>query len=337
MRFTFGEILKCNYQTATTNRFVVDSPRFWRKEYHPRFKDLFNETDFIDILKMVNNHLSFKFDDIFINILGNNLFQYFSGYRFANIPEKNPESPKQFASALFFVLLDILGQISFKDFPLEKDDFNNVTQTAETGKNDTTKLGIAENFKTDNKNTSELNYTGEANLSNNATSTVETVDNSTDQNTKTVNDVFLSPQNQGVKPTTKNEKGKGSDGLAMADGANFTTSVNNQNIGDSTIQKTNTLGGIEELNNETNERQEIKTGAESSGEMGENQDVELTAQKNDVYTESLENNKSQKLQDFYTLYSGRLWIEILDRLSTWVLQMDIATAEQKYTDCKIYK
>lgn len=330
-------IFERNYQRVSTNRFVVDSPRFWRPEFNPRFKDIFTIHDFYYILNIVNNNLSFKFDNEFINILTQMFYNYFADYRFAVIPCKNPNAKEQFLSDFYFILLDILGQLSFKQYPLDQDDFNDVSNHAETAKNDSTKIGTEENNKQSNKQQTSQDYTSDTDIYNNTSTNAQNTNETIDQNSKSVSDVFMSPQNQGVKPTTKNQKYKGVDGLQQSDGANFTTNVNNQNGADSTKNVSNTNGLNSDASQRLKENSHILTNMENNGELSTGNNMENTNQKSDSYTENLEFNRSKKLLDFYELNGGRLWEEIISKMSRWILQIDIATSDRNYLDCPYYE
>lgn len=329
--------LRHNYQVVSTNRFIVDSPRFWRKEFHPRFKDVLQVTDFQAVLSMVNNAQSFPLPTTAVTNISQKLFDFFSGFRFAYIPSKDPDSIKMFLADLYFILSDTMPQITISNYPLNKDDFNIVSNLGETGKSDTSKLGTQENNRTDNKHHTELNSQIIGRLEHQDQASAENIDEETNQNTKTYNDVFLSPQDQGAAPVTLNTKGNGVDGLMPTNAGDYTTSISRENMGDTTIGKTNTSAEQQSNTEFTEDSNNTRQFAETGGfmEMGQNQ--ENTTKKDDLYRETLDYHKGARLQEFYNLYADKLWGSILGRLSKWILRVDIATGERNYLECTIYE
>lgn len=122
----------------------------------------------------------------------------------------------------------------------------------------------------------------------------------------------------------------------MANGGNFTTTVNNQNSADSTKNVANIHGLNSDASQRVKENQNLQSDAETSGELSNGQNIENTNQKTDSYAENLEFNRSKKLLDFYELNGGRLWLEIISKLSRWILQIDIATSDRNYLGCPYY-
>lgn len=330
--------LRWPYQRVSTNRFIVDSPRFWRPEFHPRFNDIFTIEDFIEVLSEANSDNSFPIMEEFIELVGNELYSWFSDYRFICIPTKMPNSPAMFLSDLYFTLLDVLPQMSFSNFPLIQDDFNLVTHRAETGKNDTTKLGTSEHNKQYAKHETELDILSQSELRQNNEVNTENIDERTDQNTKQVDDYFMSAQNQGVKPTIENTVTKGVDGITLNPNPSFTTNTRNANTGDTTVNKTNTTFQKQNSDQALIQNNDSKTLHEINNELGMGQEQENTTAKNDNYIETLDFDRPSRLQEFYDLMNAdSLFAIILARMSKWILQVDIATGERNYNDCQLYK
>ena len=330
-------VLKRNYQKVSTNRFVVDSPRFWREELHPRFKDIFEVQDFKGILQAVNGKVSFSLNDTFIDQLAQRFYHYFSGYRFAVIPGKNPQSPEQFLADFYFTLLDYFNQFSFTNYPLDEDDFNVVGNEAFTGKKDNTKLHTDEHNNSGNRNTTTVDFSEHGEMQNTNNSTVENADEQGETNAVEVNDVFLSPQNQGVSPTTANTKHQGVDGVTPPGGAGFTTNTQVGNGGESAKNKSNTSTGGHEAQTTTGENNGMTAANETSGDFGMKQGTENANEKTDNYKEQLHFDRAVKLQEFYNLNSDNLWLQILGKLQRWILQAHIATAETNYNDFPLYE
>lgn len=330
--------LKRNYQKLSTNRFVVDSTRFWRPEFHPRFSELFEFADFENVFNDVNEQISFILSDPLLSLVSVNLYEYFSGFRFAHIPAKNPASKGQFLSDMFFTLLDILPQISFTNYPVDDDDFNVVTKRAETGKNDTTRTAVNEINKSATKNETKADILTRNEMGQTDSSNVENIDDMQKRNAKGIDDVFLSPQDQGRLPITSNEQYSGVDGIELqAPGDNYTTNVANRNEGETTLTQTNTSSNAKQSDERLNQDNDIRTAQTFDTATEANQDLENTTAKDDRYVETLSFDKAGKLLEFAELADKRLWNEILRRLSRWVLQVDIATAERNYNECPIYE
>lgn len=334
--FNMGNILKCNYQTVSTNRYVVDSPRFWREQFHPRFKDLFTFDDFKSVFLNAQEMLSFKFSDEYLNLMATNLYNYFEGFRFVAIPSKNPQSPSQFLSALYFTLVDILPALSFKDFALDDDDFNNVTNEAITGKEDQSLTNVYEDNKQNSMHKTQLDILSESNHETINTSNTENIDDESWQNNKTVNDSFLSPQNQGVTPTITNEEYHGVDGIPMYDESPFTTTTTKTNFGESNKSQSNTTQQSNEGRERLTQNNDDRTTHSSETNLDSGQIEENRTKKTDDYRETLSFDRSGKLQDFFNLNDVRLWKEIISRLMSWVLRSTIATSEINYNECQYY-
>lgn len=337
MILSINNILERNYMRLSTSRFVVDSPRFWRKEFNPRFKDLFEVDEFKDIFTLVNNSLAFPLDDAKIGSMSLHLYDWLSGYRFNEIPQKNPSCTQMFLSDLYFHLMDVMNQISFVEYPLTVNDFNLVTNTAETAKNDRTKVGTDERNKVNTRQETDADMLINNIVSQRNTTTAENVDEESKQNTKIINDVFLSPQDQGVSQILNNEAGSGVNGITIPPSSKFTTNTANQNTGDTTQNKTNTSAQGQEAETSQTENNDIRTKNENANAMEAGHVQENTAEKTDRYSEHLDYNKGARLQDWYNLNKDNLFLELLQRLTPWILQVDIATSDINYVGCQWYE
>lgn len=345
MILNFRTGLRRNYQKISTNRFVVDSPRFWRREFHPRFKDIFEYQDFKNVFDSVHEMISYKFKPEHIEAMATNLYAYFEGERFAAIPTKQPKSPEKFLSEMFFTLQDILPSISFKDYELDIDDFNLVYHEANAGKEDTTKLATDEHNNQNSLHHTQLDIKTEGNQESNDTSATENVDDESWQNNFNNTDTFLSPQNQGVTPTIINRDptnditrplGVGVSGIPQKDESQYTTNTIKNNFGESNKSQSNTSQQSQESRERLTQNNDALTKHGIDTEQGMNQSQENRTKKTDDYKESLDFNKGARLQDFFDLTNVRLWKEILSRLSVWILQIDMATGERNYKDCEFY-
>lgn len=338
--------LRRNFQTLSTNRFVVDSPRFWRREFHPRFKDIFTVDEFkIVVDTIIKNIISYDFSEEYINTIPVKLYEWFSGYRFGMIPQKNPNATKMFLADLYHCLADILPSISFKDFQLIEDDFNLVTHKADTGKADTANVGTQENNRIGNRDETKLDILSDGLLQQRNSSDTQNIDEENWQNRFTVNDTFISPQNMGVKPTIENidptnpetpVNKRGISGIPQRDEANFTTTTDKENLGESNKSQSNTSAQGQESEKSLRQNSDVRTTQEKNGDIEMGQHQENTVVKTSGYQETLDFNRGARLQDFFDLVDVRLWDEILARLSRWILQADIATGERNYNDCPVW-
>lgn len=345
MKFDASAVLRRNYQKVSTNRFVVDSPRFWRLEFHPRFKDIFDYQDFKDTFDAAHQMISYKFKPEHIELMAKNLYNYFAGKRFAYIPKHEPDSPAAFLSELYFTLQDIFPAISFKDYELDSDDFNLVYHEANAGKEDNTLLATDEHNNQNSKHGTQLDILTEGNQESNDTAATENVDDESWQNNFNVNDTFVSPQNQGVTPTITNRDptndatrplGTGVSGIPQKDESPYTTATTKNNFGESNKAQSNTSQQSQESRERLTQNNDARTSHEIDTEQGMNQSQENRTKKVDQYKESLDFNKGARLQDFFDLTNVRLWKEILSRLMSWVKLADIATSERNYNDCPFY-
>lgn len=337
MYFGRNNILNRNYQTTTTNRFVVDSPRFWRPENNPRFAQVFTVEDFKNQFTEVNARLPFKLKDEQIEIYSQRIYDKFSGHRISLIPEKNPFAKRMFLADLGFALEDILPNIMISDYPLIDDDFNVVDNRANTGKVDTTKLGTDENNQTTSNDKTNNNMLTRNEQSHQATNDMETVKEENDSNTKTVADVFLSAQNQGVKPVTANTKHGGVDGITLNPDEGFTTNSTNELQGSSDLTNRNTNQSGDTAFNSIIQNDDVLTESANGTSMDQNQYVDITNQKSDDYMEGLHFDRAVKLQQFYDIMSESLWLKLFNRLAQWILQINIATSDTNYLGCKYYE
>lgn len=318
------------FQITTDYRYVIDSDRFWRKEYHPRFADIITSDEINAIFTSVNTDLSFPLTTGEVSRISTQLMNWLSGFRFVDIPAKNPYCVQQFEGDLYFSLRDVLSQVSFSEYKLDPDDFNVVNNTVDSGKNDRTKLGVGENNKQGSTRNTANDYTSRDTNSVQNTANVESVDENNNTNTTDVSDVFLSPQNQGVSPTNANRKGEGVSGITLNNTDTFTTNTSTALEGSTDV---NHRGRIDAGNTDTHtveETDDTHINSGTSTELATDQDIELENTKTANLHESLDFDRAKKLQEFFDLNSGRLWLELQNRLGRWILQMDIAQTDNIY-------
>jgi len=127
------------------------------------------------------------------------------------------------------------------------------------------------------------------------------------------------------------------DGVTLNPSGGFTTNTSNSILGDTVKAKTNTSTQAQQAEQELTQDNDTRTAHETGSELGMQQEQENTTAKNDNYVEQLDFNRSARLQEYYNLGKDRLWLEILGRLSRWILQIDIATGDRNYVDCPLYE
>lgn len=232
----------------------------------------------------------------------------------------------------------------------------------------------------------DIATTSETDTSSSNTNSVEIEDesNQADRNNKTVQNVFLSPQNQGVTPVTANTKGDGVDGITVPSGAAYTTNATHNLSGDTNISKrdniTNTLENLSTITenfagtqrataetttdddiraktdmeaeneiyqknramqtqtaeNQTDERNTISVAAKSGDKKEDTHTLSAQADNNDRYGETLDFNRAARLQNFYDLEGERLFFDIIELLSTWVLKSSIARTWDNFAEYPEY-
>ena len=330
-------INRYNYQTGTTNRFVVDSKRFWRSEFNPRFNQLFTVDDFKTVVNTVNDNLSFSIDATNIDLISKYLYDHLAGERFALVPCKNKDAKNQFLAHMFFTLDDVLGRIAFKKSKITDDDFNVVDNSASTRKVDTTRINTQDDISSKTTlNVVDNNIQNALMEETGATSATNVLDES-DTNANSVTDVFLSPQNQGQQVTNTNTKHEGVDGVPLLGSAAFSTNSTATKDGDSVKQVSATdvadTGYTNRVSNDiaSNNTNETVSDLKNMHQNG------TENQKADDYNEALHYDKGARLKDFLDIQSLSFWIEILDRLSLYVLKVDIATGDRNYFNCDYYE
>lgn len=321
---------------VTNNRYVVDSERYWRAEFHPRFKSLFDLQDFADVVETVNNTLSYPLEPTQVDAITLNLYNYLRGSRFAEIPCKNPDSVAQFLADLFFILDDFMGRLSYKRYKIKDDDFNIVHNTADSGSTDTT------NQMTNEQNRlNTLNRTAQEAL---RRATAETVDRDfvgdvgeiIDTNQTDVLDTFLSPQNQGQGVTNTNTKHQGVAGVPLVGSAGFSTNSSANKMGNSVIGDTIDTQDEVTQTDATEDNDNATTGSEATNETAMSHATNNTAVKDDRLIARLDFDKAARLKDFYAIQGEPLWQQLLKRVSLWTLKIDIATSDRNYYDCVRY-
>lgn len=338
MIFGFLPFLEGRYQRLSTNRFIVDSPRFWREEFHPRFADIFSLFEFVDVFDAVNQKLSYPFSDDYIDEISEQLYQFLSGFRFSHIPAKNPRAPQMFLSELYFALSDILVQMGWANMPIEDDDFNITEKSGETGSRMHSRKDASEDMNTGGGMKTDADIMTTANHEIQNASHVENVDTETDTNAIAIGDTFLSPQNVGALPNQSNIKHSGVEGIQLPPNVNnaFTTAKNNDSSGESTKDQRNTTSADNVANAGLQQDNNIATESTSHSDYKNAQSVEVGSEKTDRIHDRMTFDKAKKLQEFYDLNQDRLWMEIINRISQWILQVSISTGERNYIGFEVY-
>lgn len=323
-------------ERITSNRFEVDSNRYWKAEFHPRFGDIFTPEEFETLFERAMEVQSFPLDTNLTDLIGAYFFDYFSGFRFSLIPSKNIYAKDQFKGALFKVFYELARNMSIRDFKLKDDDFNVVNNTGKSSKNDRTSVDTKETSREGSNKETYTDYNAQKDITNEDGLSVENIDYDSDFNEKGSHDEFLSPQNQGLTPLTENTRGAGVSGIMIATGANFLTAGTRDLTGNSTVDKTNTSSANRTSKNSLIENEknsvDLKTNTELYGDKGVN--VELL--KGAEYQESLDFHRGGRLKEFLDMGMTSLLDDALASLDGWILSADIALGTRDYYGTEVY-
>lgn len=145
--------LEHNFTRVGTDRFVNDSPRYWEPSLCPRLRDIMPLPDiadrFMDILRFESDptgavSINAQFYAV-INAVLKSAFGLAKNQRINVADPKAFDTPEEFISecknvfseGCFVLNLDVMASLRFKFWQLSPDDFNEVSQSAVTGKTDT--------------------------------------------------------------------------------------------------------------------------------------------------------------------------------------------------------
>jgi hypothetical protein len=368
---------------TTDNRYVTDINSFWREELHARVENIPNLQEFIlQIIsqRIQSNVWGFPVDEQSIsntqavfNSLVLDYFTFIQGRRVWVFTELDgywteDKIKTTFGSAFIMALWDIGSQLLIDNYPLVEDDLRHRTgRTSSADKRQNyhdshNKLETGDNREnyhdSHNKlNTGDRKFTKQDNTRNKISEqndgvSSQTIDGRTTSNTTNVQDVFNSPQDQGILPSSQSESimnrdnefqdpsNMGVEELTPNGNPNFTTMTQNSFEGSTDTNKEGRQNTSKDFHNRTDENDYIgadetttsdieginnigaKTGSNSNtqginniGAKVENDTLHLREEVLDI---------SAVLQNFYDLFSERLLMEIDNRMLPYFLNMRIA-------------
>lgn len=348
-----------NRRRTTDNRYVTDSNSYWREELHPRIENLYEtitEYCYSEVnLNITQNIWTFPVDEqsvsnakeIFYQII-NDYFIFVSGRRTWVYTETEGYWTQEriattIAYAFIMALWDIGKQFLIKYYPLVADDLR--IRSGKTFSNDNRETY---HDSLNKLNTTDKKYTQHDNTRNkiaeeNTGVGSDTTDGRTTSNTTNIQDSFLSPQDQGVLPSSQSEKvmsrvegfqtpdNMGVEEVTPNGNPGFTTATTNTFEGDTSTVKEGRTSTNRDMHNRVDERDYIEGNETAeSASQGENNIGAKVG--NDTGTEREETlDTSKALQDYYDLTKDRLLLEIDNRMLPFYLNMKIA----RFTDHRI--
>ena len=325
-----------------------------------------------------------------LNTLVNDYIEMVKIRRLARIPNDVTliEISNEFTDTIIVILWDLVRELIIKYYPLL---FDNLSEkTGKVFSNDDTQndhniknqVGSNDNNRAVEKSENNVN-SGDKNLTNNQvinvgeinskdvvnSSTIDRVtdftldntnitdtENTSKNNTNSVTDLFVSPQNQGVTPNNSSTGNLGENGVTFTGSGNFTTNTNR----DSTGVTDNFIENIESVTNEVTNQKigEGTTGTNSEAVINnsKNENINVIAENNTnfesgVVNEIETNNNTSLLSDqfinasvknstgletfdkldlgvvlknFYDMNLSRLLLELDNRMYHLYLQMHIS-------------
>ena len=330
-----------NSSLSNVDRYINNSNEFWDETLHPRFLDIIDETEINNILLDVNNILNFPLQTELVNILSNAIYNYFAPQRYIYIPSTNYQVENMFYASLQIVTVDTFNKFSYKFYDIIEDDFNITNDKNTKGYSNQGQLTSAINNNINQSNSNSNNIKNSNNQSqdnsNNININNELLQN--DFNQKIINDTFLSPQDQGVTPTTVNNKGEGVDGVNIPNNSNYTTNTINTNTGDSQLQSTANTNSSQTNNNKVNKSDELNNNNSNTNtinKFNENTTLNNNIDSGEQYKDK-HFDKFEQLQNLYDLNNNFIFIEIIKQLQGFIFRKNIELSVNNYTDFTRYE
>lgn len=351
-------IRNINRRRTTVNRYVTDSNSFWREELHARVENL---PDIKVIAQAVideriqHNVWGFPVDEqttsntkeVFYDIL-NDYLMFVAGRRVWSYTETNgywteEKISSTIAYALVMKLWDIGNEMLIDNYPLVADDLRmrsgktHSNDARETYHDSVNRLGTASKQYTQHDNTRNKILEGTDVAGSNTNNERST------SNTTNIEDTFLSPQNQGVTPSSQSAKIMNrTDGFQTPDNMGveevtphgnpgFTTATVNTFNGDTSTVENGQTNTSKTAHSRVDERDFLEGNetAESTIDGENNVGAKVG---NDTGTERQEVlDIVGTLQSFYDLFKDRLLMELDNSMLPYFLNMKIS----RFTDHRI--
>lgn len=354
-----------NRRRTTDNRYVTDSNSYWREELHARVEYLQpmlnNICEDMVIQKVTNNVWGFPVDeqsvsnthDVFLNII-NDYFSFVAGRRVWVYTETDgywteEKITNTIAMAFIMGLWDIGKDMLIENYPLVADDLRlrsgrtHSNDERETKHDSINKLGTASKQYTQHDNTRNKIMQEDIGIGS------DTTDSRNTSNTTNIQDSFMSPQDQGVKPSSQSDTvmnrtggfqtpdNMGVEEVKPNGNPLFTTATVNNFEGDTSTIKEGRTSANRDMHNRVDEKDYLEGNmTEESAIDGEN-NVGARA-KNDTGHEREETlDISGVLQNFYNIFKERLFMELDNRMLPYYLNMSIARFKDHRINRKEYK
>lgn len=351
-------IRNINRMRTTTNRYVRDSNSYWREELHARVENLPKiKTIAKNVIdeRITHNVWGFPVDEqsvsntreVFYDII-NDYLMFVAGRRVWSYTEANgywteDKISSTFAYALIAKLWDIGDQLLIENYPLVADDLRLRSgrtyskDERENFHNSINKLGTASKQYTQHDNTRNKIIEG-TDVASSDTSNERSTSNVTN-----IEDTFLSPQNQGVKPSSQSANIMDrTDGFQTPDNmgveevtphgnSGFTTATVNTFSGDTSTNETGHTNTSKTSHSRVDERDFVE-GNESTENSIDGENNIGAKVGNDTGHEREETlDVAGVLQSFYNLFKERLINELDNYMLPYYLNMKIA----RFTDHRI--
>jgi len=352
-------IRNVNRQRNTINRYVVDSNTLWSEELHPRIENLPILNIIIPLIeeRIKLNIWNFPVDEQSIENTRNILyffaldyFNFVAGRRTAKYTQTygywtEKKITYEIAQAFINILWDYVNNLLIDNYPLVSDDLRHRTgknysgDLRETHHDNTNKLNTASQKATTHQVDNEKSLINQDAITSNSIISRDTTNN------VDINDTFLSPQDQGVKPSTqstnvlgeeiitkdfeKKDNFQNPDNMGVKEiinnaiNADFTTTTNVVNSANTSTSSNNTAGTTKSNQQNLIQGESVNANVQDSTIKEVNNNLGAKAQ-NNTFVERFEDlNMSSVLTEFYNLFKDRLMLEIDNRMLPYYLNMKI--------------
>lgn len=351
-------IRNVNRKRTTDNRFVIDSNAYWKEELHARIEYLPNIVSIIERnidQKITDNIWGFPVDEQSTNnskevlyAILHDYFNFVAGRRVWVYTEVNGYWTEEritytIAHAFILALWDIGSQLLIDNYPLVADDLRLRSGRTHSNDNRETYHDSLNKLNTADKKYTQHDNTRNKIMEENVGVGSDTTDGRTTSNTTGIQDSYMSPQDQGVKPSSQSDSvmnrtggfqtpdNMGVEEVSPNGDPKFTTATVNNFEGDTSTIKEGRTSANRDLHNRVDERDRLE-GNETveSAIQGDNNVGAKVG--NDTGAEREETlDMSGVLQSFYNIFKDRLIMELDNRMLPYFLNMKIA----RFTDHRI--
>lgn len=349
---------------TTINRYVTDSNAFWREELHPRIANLQpqinNLCEDIIVEKITDNVWGFPVDeqstsntlDVFLHII-NDYWAFVDGRRTWVYTETDgywteENIVRTLVYAFVMALWDIGKQMLVDNYPLVEDDLRHrsgITHSndkRETYHDSASRLATGEEKYTEREN--ERNKILESTDSTGS----DTSNSRSTNNATTINDMYQSPQDQGVLPSKQSDRvmshtpefdrpeERGVAEVVPNGNPKFTTMTQNEFAGSTDTSAEGRTSTSRDAHARVDEKDNVNAHNVNTSELGAENNVGAKAE-NDTGIQRQETlDMSGVLQSFYDIFKDRLFMELDNRLLPYFLNMKISRFTDHATGRKEY-